>query len=73
MTNDGSFLYYAIDIWRFTVLWTLIVYGCFHLAASAYAAVVQQKNWKYMWIVAMVYIVIAGIEAVLAGSIVGLM
>ena len=61
------------DIWRFTVLWTLIVYGCVHLAASVYAAVVQRKNWKYIWMVSMAYIIIAGIEAVLAGSIVGLM
>ena len=73
MTEDGSFLYYVIDIWRFTVLWTLIVYGCCHLAASLYATVVQRKNWKYMWIVSLIYIMIAGIEAVLAGSIVGLM
>lgn len=73
VTGDGSFLYYATDIWRFTVLWTLIVYGGFHLAASSYAFSIQWRNWKYMWIVSLIYVIIGGVEALLAGSIVGLM
>ena len=34
---------------------------------------VQWRNLKYMWLVSIVYLIVGGIEAVLAGSIVGLM
>lgn len=71
--NDGYYLYYITDVWRFTLFWTLIVYGLFYLAASSYAYVLQGKNWKSMWVVSVAYLVVAGLEAVLAGSIVGLM
>jgi hypothetical protein len=73
VTQEGYFLYFTRDIWRFTVLWTLIVYGLFYLAASAYALMIQWRRWRIMWIMSLIYIAIAGIEAILAGSIVGLM
>ncbi|KAJ8608831.1 hypothetical protein MRB53_039417 [Persea americana] len=58
-------------MWRFTVLWTLIFYGFLHIVTSGYAVILQWRNWKVIWIVPLVYIVIGGVEAVLAGSIVG--
>ncbi|MCJ1473223.1 hypothetical protein MMC13_001874, partial [Lambiella insularis] len=70
--QPGTYLYLTSDVWRFTLLWTLIIYGAFHLAASGYAVVVQWKNWKIMWLVPIVYALVGGVEAVLAGSIVGL-
>ena len=73
ITDDGSFLYYLGGIWRFTLLWTLIVYGTFHIIASAYAVFTQRQNLKYVWIVPGIFAVVAGVEALLAGSVVGLM
>lgn len=76
-TEDRRFtLYYIRDAWRFTVIWTLIVYALFHLAAviiAMFAHGGRISSWKYLWAVPVVYLVIAGIEAILAGSIVGAM
>lgn len=71
--DDPQYLYRIKDIWRFTLFWTIIFYQGFHLAASGYAVVVQWRNWKFMWLVPVVYMLVAGVEAVLAGSVVGLM
>ena len=73
ITQVGSFLYYIQDIWRFTLLWTFIVYGAFHIFASIYAVSTQRQKLSYVWIVPVVFVVVAGIEALLAGSVVGLM
>ncbi|QSZ29154.1 hypothetical protein DSL72_003665 [Monilinia vaccinii-corymbosi] len=71
-----TYLYYAHDIWRFTLLWTLIAYGVTHMAVAIYAIVMQlgkgKNAWQYVWIIPFVYALIAGIEALLAGSFVGL-
>ena len=71
--NEPKYLYRMQDIWRFTLFWTLIYFEGFHLAASGYAVIVQWRNWKTMWLVPLVYMLVAGVEAVLAGSVVGLM
>ncbi|RSL61264.1 hypothetical protein CEP54_006313 [Fusarium duplospermum] len=75
-THDKQFtLYYILDVWRFTLLWTIIIYACFHLAAVLIAMFNhgwKKSSWKYLWAVPIVYLVMAGLEAVLAGSIVGL-
>lgn len=72
-----NYLYYAHDIWRYTLLWTLIVYGITHIAVAAWAVAMQlgkgKNAWQYAWIIPLVYALIAGIEALLAGSLVGLM
>ncbi|SLM39384.1 hypothetical protein LPUS_09911 [Lasallia pustulata] len=72
---DGAatYLYYSKDIWRFTLFWTIIIFEASHLAASAYAVALQWKNWKIMWMVPVVYMVVGGVEAIMAGSVVGLM
>ncbi|THV49693.1 hypothetical protein BGAL_0183g00110 [Botrytis galanthina] len=71
-----NYLYYAHDIWRYTLLWTLIVYGITHIAVAAWAVAMQlgkgKNAWQYAWIIPLVYALIAGIEALLAGSLVGL-
>ncbi|KAL6356095.1 hypothetical protein LRP88_09683 [Fusarium phalaenopsidis] len=75
-TSDKRYtLYYVLDVWRFTLLWTIIIYACFHLAAVLIAMFNhgwKKSSWKYLWAVPIIYLVIAGLEAVLAGSIVGL-
>lgn len=71
--TEPSYLYHSRDIWRFTLFWTIIIFEGFYLAASTYAVVVQWRNWKMMWIVLLLYMFVAGIQAVLAGSVVGLM
>jgi hypothetical protein len=72
--GNGYYLYYSYDIWRFTLLWTLIVFALFHLAAVALAMCMRGSSaWKYIWIIPLAYAVIASVEALFAGSIVGLM
>ncbi|KAK4230835.1 hypothetical protein QBC38DRAFT_356191, partial [Podospora fimiseda] len=65
------------DIWKFTLYWTLILYGIFHLGAVGIAVVMQvgkrRSHWKYLWLVPLIYFLIAGFEAVIAGTVVGLM
>lgn len=58
-------------MWRFTLYWTLIFVGGVHLAAAGYACIMQYQNWKIIWIVPIIYAVIGGIEAVIAGNVVG--
>ena len=71
--NNPQYLYHQGDIWRFTLFWTIIIYEAFHVAASGYAVIIQWHNWKFMWVVPLVYMILAGVEAVLAGTVVGLM
>lgn len=64
-------------MWKFTLYWTLILYGLFHLGAVGVAVLMQvgkqRSHWKYLWLVPLVYALIAGAEALIAGTIVGLM
>ena len=68
-------LYYISDVWRFTLYWTIIIFGIFHLGAAGVALFMQAgkstARWKYIWILPFIYAFIAGMEAILAGSIVG--
>lgn len=71
-----NYLYYSNDIWRYTLLWTLIIFAVFHWVVAAFAVVMQlgkgKNAWQYVWIIPLVYSLIAGVEALLAGSFVGL-
>lgn len=71
--GENNYLYYTEDVWRFTLYWTLILYGGAHLAVAFWAVAVQWRNWRMMWAVPLVYGVVGGLEALLAGSVVGLM
>lgn len=70
-------LYELDEMWKFTLFWTLILYGLFHLGAVGVAVLMQvgkrRSNWKYLWLVPLIYACIAGAEALIAGSVVGLM
>ena len=68
-------LYYILDVWRFTLTWTLILYALFHMGAVLIAMFThnwKKSSWKFMWAVPVIYLTMAGLEAVIAGSIVGL-
>lgn len=73
----ANYLYYTHDIWRYTLLWTLILFAVFHAAVAAFAVLMQlgkgEKAWQYVWVIPLVYAFVAGVEALLAGSFVGLM
>ena len=70
-------LYYVGDAWRFTLIWTFIIYAIFHVGAALIALEMQagkrRSAWKYLWTIPLMYIAAAGVEALLAGSIVGIM
>lgn len=73
LPGEQQYLYNVKDAWRFTLFWTLVVFEGSHLAAMTYALVVQWKNWKIMLGVMAVYSMLAGVEALMAGSVVGLL
>jgi hypothetical protein len=54
-----------------------MIYAACHMVAAAFAVAMQvgkgKKSFQWVWIVPIAYAVIAGIEALLAGSFVGLM
>jgi len=64
-------------MWRFTLIWTFVMYACFHWAAIGIALIVQigkkKTNWKYLWTVPIIYSAIAAVEALVAGSVTGAM
>ena len=102
--GEPKYLYYAGDMWRYTLYWTLITVGVAHLLVAFWAVLMQYssafqkrrflrspaaarltpKNRKllggnpiaetsrWVWLVPVIYIVLGGLEALLAGSLVGL-
>lgn len=72
----ANYLYYTTDIWRYTLLWTLIIYAVVYLTTSAFAVLMQlgkgKKAWQYVWMIPLGFALIAGVEALMAGSFVGL-
>lgn len=72
-TDASHYLYYTQDIWRYTLYWTFIFFAATHLAVALCALVMGCRNWKTAWIVPIIYGVIGAIEALISGSIVGLM
>jgi Putative transmembrane protein 170 len=66
-----TYLYYARDIWRFTLYWTLLVYAAFHLSAGLWAFVMRPSKLSVG--VPLLYAIIGGIEATIAGTLVGSM
>ncbi|KAK5714365.1 pre-mRNA cleavage and polyadenylation factor (CPF) complex subunit [Elasticomyces elasticus] len=58
-------------MWRFTLFWTLICVVGVHMTAAGYAVVMQWRNWKLIWITPVVYLVLGGMEALIAGNVVG--
>lgn len=76
-TDDRQYtLYYLSDVWWYTMLWTLLIYEFFHSGAVLIAMFTHgwtKSSWKYIWIVPVSYLLIAAIQAVISGSIVGLM
>lgn len=70
--KEAYYLYYTADIWRFTLYWTLLFYGATHLTVAGCAVLTHFRNWSVIWLVPLLYSVVAGLEGLLAGSIVGL-
>ncbi|KAI1813930.1 hypothetical protein GGS20DRAFT_446673 [Poronia punctata] len=72
---DRCTLFFVYDSWRFTLLWTLILFIGFHLSVAAIALFMQAGKprpiWTYLVAIPVVYGIVAGVEAVVAGSIVG--
>ena len=65
------YLYDAASMWRFTLFWTLLCVVGVHLVAAGYACAMQYRNWKIIWFVPIIYVLIGGIEALIAGNVVG--
>src|SRR5271170_4395362 len=99
--GDPKYLYYMHDIWRYTLLWTLLTYGLAHLLVSACAVLMQfhsaylhahnpviqrlsaknrqllglnpiKDTLQWVWMIPTLYLFMGAVEALLAGSLVGL-
>ncbi|KKK18145.1 hypothetical protein P175DRAFT_0483805 [Aspergillus ochraceoroseus IBT 24754] len=68
---DAYYLYHTRDIWRFTLYWTLIFYQACYITVAVCALVMQGRSWRIGIAVPVLYVLIGGLEALLAGSIVG--
>ncbi|KAI8634715.1 hypothetical protein F5Y19DRAFT_121968 [Xylariaceae sp. FL1651] len=68
-------LYSVYDSWRFTLIWTLTLFSAFHLGAVAIALLMQigkpRSVWKYLVAIPILYAAVSGVEALVAGSVVG--
>lgn len=75
--DDRYVLYGLFDMWRFTLYWTLVMFAAFHWAVIGIALFVQigkrRTNWRYLWTIPIIYSVMAGLEALIAGSVTGAM
>lgn len=75
--DDRYVLYKLSDMVRFTLFWTLVMFAVFHWAVIGIALFVQigkrRTNWTYLWTIPIIYSGIAGIEALVAGSVTGAM
>jgi len=69
--SKPHYLYHPGDIWRFTLIWTMLFFGAMHLVVAFWACVAQWRNWKIVWIAPLIYAVVGGLEGLIAGSIVG--
>ena len=58
-------------MWRFTLYWTLICIVAVHMVAAGYACIIQYRNWKTIWVAPLIYLIVGGIEALIAGNVVG--
>jgi hypothetical protein len=70
--KEAYYLYYTTDIWRYTLFWTLIFYAATHLPVAACVVLTHCRNWSVIWLVPLLYSLVAALEGLLAGSIVGL-
>lgn len=74
-TDNRLSLYYISDIWRFTVLWTVIIYGVVHVASASAAIIMQggkKRSWKYLWLAPLIYICVAMVQGLFVGTVIGL-
>ena len=71
IAGQTSAIYYLKDAWKFTLYWTLIIFGAAHLSVAICAFAMQWRQWRIMWAVLIVYALIGCVEALFAGSIVG--
>ncbi|PGH23658.1 hypothetical protein AJ80_02264 [Polytolypa hystricis UAMH7299] len=74
LRGQAQYLFYTGDVLRFTLYWTLLFYAGAHLTAALCAVVLQwRSNWrKILWAAPLLYTVVAALQALLAGSVVGL-
>ncbi|RKF83127.1 Uncharacterized protein GcC1_006003 [Golovinomyces cichoracearum] len=72
----AKYLYFTRDIWLYTLLWTLVMFAGTHGIVAIISVVIHvgkgHRSWQYAWATFLALAIIAGIEAIMAGSVVGL-
>ncbi|ODV71336.1 May24p CYBJADRAFT_192096 [Cyberlindnera jadinii NRRL Y-1542] len=63
-----SYLYYLEDMWRFTVIWTVIFFSTFYGAAGVWAAFLHRKIANTVWIL-VVYLAVGSLQGFVSGTI----
>lgn len=73
---DNSSLYYFVDIWRFTMIWSLIFSTGVHLLVCLYI-IISKINSKfkatYIIVIFIVYTIYGALQGFVAGSLMGLL
>ncbi|CCF59406.1 hypothetical protein KAFR_0G03730 [Kazachstania africana CBS 2517] len=67
---DNAFLYSVVDIWKFTLYWSLIFNGAFYVSAGAVACLTTKKKSRSLLIFA-TYTVFGGLQGVIVGTVMG--
>lgn len=68
---QSNYLYDARSMWKFTLYWSLICVIGVHMVTAGYACSMQYHNWKIIWVVPVIYLLVGGAEALIAGNAVG--
>lgn len=68
---NRAILYYASDVWRFTVFWTMTFFAAFHFCAAFWAFAVHRNITGFFWIV-LFYLLFSGFQAFVSGCVVSL-
>ncbi|QLL33002.1 hypothetical protein HG536_0D05240 [Torulaspora globosa] len=63
-------LYNVVDIWKFTLYWTLIFNEAFYGIAGLCASYTHRRNACGLWLMA-IYLFYGGLQAVAAGTVIG--
>ncbi|QLQ80100.1 hypothetical protein HG537_0D01000 [Torulaspora globosa] len=69
-STPAAVLYNVIDIWKFTIYWSLIFNEAFYGIAGLCASYTHRRKASGLWLMA-IYLVYGGLQAVAAGTVIG--
>ncbi|KAL7751400.1 hypothetical protein RI367_003260 [Sorochytrium milnesiophthora] len=71
-TTGGVFMYYREDIWRFSLIWSVVLFTVVYGAAGCWGYTVFFRRTRWAFLLPVVFLFTAGLVGTLFGSIFGL-